>query len=363
MPTHANARPQSPKHLRMSLAAAMTLGFAPGVFYREARLHCINLLLTYPSGCAARCAYCGLSGDRPGQAQAGSFIRVDWPVHVLEDIVEAIDQRRDRVKRVCLSMLANPRCVDDTRRICRHLREALDVPVSVLVSPTVLTRRDLESFREAGADKVGVAIDLATPELFVRYRGKGVGGPHDWDTYWNCLADAVDIFGRGMAGSHFMVGMGETERQMCAAIQRVRDMGGFTHLFSFFPEPGSAMAGHPQPPMEQYRRVQVARRLIDTDAVRAEAFGYDRQGRLTDFAVSPPELEALVAEGEAFRTSGCTGPDGEVACNRPYANSRPGPDIRNFPFKPDPPDIRRIRNQLRVPGTARSLAPDRNGRK
>jgi len=51
---------ESPQFLRMSLAAAMTLGSKPGLFYRSARFYSINLLLTYRSGCAARCAYCGL---------------------------------------------------------------------------------------------------------------------------------------------------------------------------------------------------------------------------------------------------------------------------------------------------------------
>jgi len=32
---------ESPGHLRMSLAAAMTLGFKRGLFYRDARLYCI----------------------------------------------------------------------------------------------------------------------------------------------------------------------------------------------------------------------------------------------------------------------------------------------------------------------------------
>ena len=51
---------ESPHAVRMSLAAAMTLGFKKGLFYRNARLYCINLLLTYQQGCAAKCAYCGL---------------------------------------------------------------------------------------------------------------------------------------------------------------------------------------------------------------------------------------------------------------------------------------------------------------
>ena len=60
-----------------------------------------------------------------------------------------------------------------------------------------------------------------------------------WQRYWDCLGESLEIFGQGMAGSHFMVGMGETEQEMAGAMQRVRDMGGFTHLFSFFPESGS----------------------------------------------------------------------------------------------------------------------------
>ena len=67
---------ESPEYLRMSLAAAMTLGFKQGLFYRNARLYCINLLLTYTEGCAARCAYCGLSKKRPGTYSRKSFIRV-----------------------------------------------------------------------------------------------------------------------------------------------------------------------------------------------------------------------------------------------------------------------------------------------
>lgn len=75
----AGDAPRSPGHMRMSLAAAMTLGYKPGLFYRDARLYCINLLLTYPGGCGARCAYCGLSAERPKTDEGKSFVRVQWP--------------------------------------------------------------------------------------------------------------------------------------------------------------------------------------------------------------------------------------------------------------------------------------------
>jgi biotin synthase len=337
----------------MSLAAAMTLGFKPGLFYRNAKLYCINLLLTYGEGCAARCAYCGLSRKRPGDYDEKSFIRVTWPTYALDDIIERISARQDRVKRICISMITNKRSIKDTENVCARLRSSFDIPVSLLISPTILDSKDLQSFKASGADKIGVAIDLATAALFDRMRGKSAGGPHQWDAYWQCLEDAIGVFGEGNAGSHLMVGMGETEKEMCVAIQKVRDMGGRTHLFSFFPESGSQMADHPMPPMEQYRRVQIARFLIDDQISREDRFSYNDCGRVTDYGFLKDGLDAVIQSGEPFRTSGCTGVDGEVACNRPFANSRPGPDMRNYPFSPDGDDLRRIREQMGLPALSR----------
>jgi len=339
---------ESPEVLRMSLAAAMTLGLKPGLFYRDARLYCINLLLTYKEGCAARCAYCGLSSRRPGQYGEKSFIRVSWPVASLDEIVHRIRDRKDRIKRICISMITNSRAREETRYITSRLRSNFDIPVSVLVSPTIVGEGDLESLKAAGADRAGVAIDLATEALFDKYRGKEIGGPHRWERYWDCLGNALSVFGNRNAGSHFMVGMGESEKEMCAAMQKVKDLGGWTHLFSFFPEPGSQLAGRKPPPMAQYRRIQLARYLIDNDLSYMGAFSFDKEGGILDFGTKAKALDGIIDSGEPFRTSGCEGYDGEVACNRPYANSRPGPFIRNYPFPPERADILRIRKQMRM---------------
>ncbi len=339
---------KSPEYLRMSLAAAMTLGFKPGIFYRDAKLYCINLLLTYPSGCAARCAYCGLSNKRKGRYGEKSFIRVTWPSYRLSKIIERIKQRTHRVKRICISQITNTRCIDDTKMICSTLRESFDIPVSLLISPTIVTRQDLIDFKAAGADKIGVAIDLATPALFDRYRGREIGGPHKWSRYLDCLKEALQIFGERNAGSHFVTGMGETEKQMVDMIQTVQNMGGWTHLFSFYPEADSQMKDHPMPAMDHYRRIQVARYLIDEKQTTADRFTYDGQAHIVGFGVSDKILNDAINSGEPFRTSGCEGYDGTVACNRPYANSRPGPDMRNYPFPPTDKDIERIRRQMGI---------------
>lgn len=337
---------ESPQYLRMSLAAAMTLDLKPGLFYRDAKLYCINLLLTYNEGCLARCAYCGLSGNRPGPENEKSFIRVGWPTHRLDDIIKRIVDRKDRVKRICISMVTRKRAVRDTKDVCSQLGQVLDLPISLLICPTLVKEKDLQDFKNAGADKIGVAIDLATPKLFDKFRGLTVKGPHRWDVYWRCLADAIAVFGRGMAGAHLMVGMGETEEEMCRIMQRVRDMGGNTHLFSFYPEAESHLSDRKPPPLDQYRRIQIARYLIDRDIKGATELSYHTNGSIIDFGMPIESLDAIIDSGDPFRTSGCTGNDGQVACNRPFANSRPGPEMRNYPFKPDRFDIQRIRKQM-----------------
>ncbi len=334
---------ESPEYVRLSLAAGITLDLVSGRFYRNARLYCVNLLLTYRRGCTANCSYCGLSKIRPGDYEGKSFIRVSWPVFPTELVLERLSDKESEVKRVCISMITRRESVRDAISITRMIRERTDIPVSLLISPTVVLERDFPKFLEAGADKIGIAIDAATPELFERHRGRGVGGPHKWERYWRCFETAVKYFGEGNVGSHFIVGLGETEKEMVYSIQKIKDMGGETHLFSFFPEANSLLEDHPRPPLPVYRRVQLARYIIDEGIGRAEDMEFDGEGRIIDFGV---DIEPYVDSGLPFMTSGCKGRDGRVACNRPYANERPSDEPRNFPFPPEREDIERIRREL-----------------
>ncbi len=335
----------SPEHIRTSTAAAITLRLQPGKFYRGARLGALNLLLTYPSGCYARCAYCGLSSSRVPEEE--SFIRVEWPTVRTEEVIKRTLKHGRHIDRVCISMITHPRALADLNEVARMFRERTGLAISGLIAPTMIRGRSaLEEMKRAGVDHIGVAVDAATPELFDRLRGRGVRGPHRWERYWRVLEDAVAVFGKGVVGVHLIVGLGESERDMVEAIQRARDLGATTHLFSFFPESGSAMEGWPQPPIGQYRRVQLARYIIDNDLGRAEDMTFNRMGQITDFGLDSEALERIIELGEAFMTSGCPGRDGRVACNRPYGNERPSEKLRNFPFPPGKRDIRDIRAQL-----------------
>lgn len=342
---------RSPEYVQLSTAAAITLGVLPGRMYRTDCTHCLNLLLTYPEGCRANCAYCGLARHRE-EARAyaeRNFIRVEWPVLPTAEIVERVARGEDggRFQRMCISMISHPASMADTLAILAAWRARLsNVPVSILSNPTTMTRADLVALKDGGADIFTVALDAATPEIFERTRGKTVQSPHRWTRYWEAIAWAAEIFGPEKFGVHLIAGLGETERELLSVCQRVRDLGGHNHLFAFFPERGSLMEDWPPVPRDQWRRVQLARYLIDYGGVRIEAMAFDAAGRVVDFGIEEEDLRSIVASGRPFRTSGCPGPVDDIsACNRPYGDSPPS-DIRSFPYAPHGDDLEAIMRDL-----------------
>ncbi|MGH6830646.1 MAG: radical SAM protein, partial [Methylocella sp.] len=167
--------------------------------------------------------------------------------------------------------------------------------------------------------------------------------------YWEILMHARDIFGPQKFGAHVIVGMGETEYEALSLAQKIVELGGHNHMFCFFPEKGSLMDHLPATPRDQWRRVQLARYLIDYRGVRVESMSFDGEGRVTDFGIPQSELHAVIDAGIAFRTSGCPGKfrDDVSACDRPYGDSPPS-NIASYPFQPNQTDIRKIRRQLRI---------------
>jgi biotin synthase len=244
-------------------------------------------------------------------------------------------------------MITNKHAVGDTLAITEYLRQRVNLPISLLISPTIVNKTTLESLKHAGADMIGIAIDTATKVLFDEHRGKGVKGPHKWETYWQILKDAVDVFGRDKAGAHLIVGLGETESEMIETIQRVRDIGANTHLFSFYPEQGSLLEDRCSCDVGQYRRVQLARYLIDNKLSRAEQMKFDNTGRVVSFGMNGNQLDEIIDSGKPFQTSGCPGKTMDGACNRPFGDGPPS-DIRSFPFKLNKQDVKKVRKQMNM---------------
>lgn len=345
---------RSPEYVQMSTAAAITLGLVEGQMHGCSCTRCLNLLLTYPEGCRANCAYCGLARHRESERNYAdrNFIRVDWPAVSMDEIVDRIasDVKGTPFHRMCISMITHPNSDEDTVTVLKKWTDRIDpdaIPISILSNPTTMTRDDVQRLRDMGSDIFTVALDAATPELFDRTRGKGVQSPHTWKKYWDTLLEARDIFGPQKFGAHIIVGMGETEYEVMKVVQELVDLGGHSHMFCFFPEKGSLMDHLPATPRDQWRRVQLARYLVDYCGVRIDQMKFDDQGRISDFGMPASELSVIIDAGIAFRTSGCPGKFAEdiSACDRPYGDSPPS-NIASYPFALKDVDIRKVRSQL-----------------
>jgi lipoyl synthase len=343
---------RSPEYVQLSTAAAITLGIMNGHMHRTDCTRCLNLLLTYPEGCRANCAYCGLARHREADRNFAdrNFIRVDWPAVPYDQVIDIVAAGGDggRFQRMCISMITHPRSDGDTRIVLKKWVDRVrHVPVSILSNPTTMTRSDVQELKDLGAEIFTIALDAANPEIFDRTRGRGVASPHSWAKYWEIVDAAAEIFGPERFGAHLIVGMGESDRDVLSQVQAIRDRGGHSHMFAFFPERGSLMDHLPAVPRPQWRRIQLGRYLIDHRGHRLDRMRFDDSGRLIDLGLSPDELDGIIDGGAAFRTSGCPGKEGDdiSACDRPYGDSPPR-DIASYPFRLERRDIRTVRRQL-----------------
>lgn len=72
----------------------------------------------------------------------------------------------------------------------------------------------------------------------------------------------------------------------------------FSYLFCFNPEPDSRMAAHPKSSVRRWRRVQLAKFLLEECGLEPPAFDYDDSGALARIH-APPERRAPPAAGRA----------------------------------------------------------------
>jgi len=310
----------SPRKVRVSIGSAIVLGLTEGRLDAEPTT---VYMLTYNRGkCSASCAFCPQSAR--SEARADLLSRVVWPAFPTRDVIPRIAQAFDqeKVKRVCIQALNYRGVQKDVIRLARRIRSQSRVPISVSCQP--LKREDMHRLVQAGVGRVSVALDAVTRELFNEVKGASVGGPYTWEGHIEALKEAVEIFGRDHVTTHLIAGIGETEEDFVATIQRCVDLGVYPAIFAFTPIAGTVMADYSPPPVSYYRRLQLARQLIAHGIRRYEDMEF-KEGSLTHFGLSREKLLSIVRSGEPFKTSGC--PD----CNRPYYNERPGGPIYNFP--------------------------------
>ncbi|MEL9969992.1 MAG: radical SAM protein [Metallosphaera sp.] len=342
----------SPDWVRLSFGADMVLGFSPGKFLRGALNTTINLLQYYPDGCKANCIYCGQAREVSQGPDCKTLIRVEWPIRPLNQVLERIKERQGDpdlgLQRICVGQLAHPRASPDSIEITKRIREhGIELQISELVTATYTSRDDMIKMKEAGGNMIDVAIDAASKRVFDSVRGKPVRSMHSWERYLKGIDDAVEVFGKMNAGIHLIIGLGETEKEAVNLMLYAHSRGAKISLFAFYPEEMTPMENRKPVPVHVYRRMQLARWLIENDLAKAEDFIFNEKEQLVDINLSS-DLTFRELSG-AFLTSGCPG------CNRPYSNERPGDRLRNIPWYPSEKQTLNALKASKLPSVKRFL--------
>jgi biotin synthase len=337
---------QSPDWVRISHASALALGFRSGRFTRPLDFGGINLLLSYDDGCLSDCGYCGLARSRAGDYADKSFIRVEWPLVETDALVERMAEREARLTRLCISMVTHGSAYRDTLDLARRIRARVRTPLSILVAPPTLDAARLAALRDAGVDMIGIGLDAVTEQLFRSLRGDVPRGGLDWSQYWRTVEQARETFGPWKVNCHTLVGLGESDRDLLALFDRLLGRQIFSYLFCFNPEPDSRMAAHPKSAIKRWRRVQLAKFLLEEVGLPPGAFGFDAAGALASIAAPRALVDDAVDAGWAFMTNGCPGEAGEPGCTRPMGSWRASEAPRDFPYRPGAAEVAAIRAEL-----------------
>jgi biotin synthase-related radical SAM superfamily protein len=318
-----------PERIRVSIGSAIVLGLLRGKL--DAKPTTIYLLTCRKEKCSANCGFCPQA--RTSEARADMLSRVTWPTFQTMQVVDGIERTaRDRsIKRVCVQTLNYPQVFDEILLLVKEIKSRVAVPMSVSCQP--LNPKKMKGLADAGVNRISIALDGATEEIFDKVKGRNVGGPYRWERHRGALQDAVRIFGEGSVTTHLIVGLGEIEKDISKTIQWCVDSRVYPGLFAFTPISGTALENNPWPSLNHYRRVQLAHYILVHRKARFETMSFDSNGCLTDFGIPKEQLMDLVDTGEPFLTSGCPG------CNRPYYNERPGGPIYNYPRQLRPEEI------------------------
>jgi len=308
--------------IRVSIGSASVLGLYESKRFKDIPTTCY--LMTYKDGhCTANCGFC------PQARESGSSIellsRVSWPIFSFKDFLTKLNYMppTKRFKRICIQTLNYLHNFQDLIEIVSQIRKTCNIPISIAIPP--MEKENLEKLKLLGVDRVGIALDGATPEVFERVKGKIVKGPYNWSNHIQNLKEALTIFGEGNVTTHLIVGLGESANAILKTIKKLHDLKIKVSLFAFMPIKGTLLENLKQPDLLDFRKIQLGRYLLVNNNRLLKDFTFNNYGELVKFNLNEKELWDIVYNSDAFLTSGCPG------CNRPYYTSRPSGPIYNYP--------------------------------
>jgi biotin synthase len=308
--------------IRVSIGSASTLGLGALSQFKNPPTTCY--IMTFTEGhCIANCGFCPQA--RSSKSSIEKLSRVNWPIFSFKDFLTKLKYMpfSKKFERICIQTLNYPGNFDDLIEIITQIRTYTDIPISVAIPPFL--KEQLKELKIRGVDRVGIALDGATSEVFEKIKGIKIGGPYTWEEHFKRLNEALEIFSPGFVSTHIIIGLDETERSVIELIEKLYQLGILVSLFAFMPIKGTKFENIPQPAILSFRKLQLGRFLIFNNERKINDFTFNKRGEIVNININKNQLIKIINETNAFLTSGCPG------CNRPYYTSKPSGPIYNYP--------------------------------
>ncbi len=269
--------------------------------------------------CINNCSFCAQSIKSDKYEKRLS--RVNWQEYDIHQILECLRNDADyanNIKRLCFQVLHDKyeeRILDELEFIIKQIRSTSDKPICVSIQ--VDNADDLERLLNSGVDKVTIAIDAVTSKLYRQIKKR------DLQKTLEFLDMCSKKYIRRIS-THLIVGIGETEEEMCRMIWWLRQRNIRPGIFAFTPIKGTEFENKERPSIGQYRRIQIAYYLIMHEHTTIAEFRFEN-GILINLNTNSIWIDKVKnSSGLAFMTSGC------LDCNRPYYNESPNRTIYNY---------------------------------
>ena len=283
-------------------------------------------IMTYTKEeCMGNCQFC----PQGNHGEEKRLSRIEWPKYIWGEFLTALKENinsSNPLKRICIQCLNYNGFYEEILYIVKEIRKISDeIPISSAIVP--ISKEQMQELKVAGLNRIAFSLDACTPELFYKIKGQGTGSPYHWNVHQQNLSDALEIFGKGYVTTHYIVGLGESQKEMITTLRDTIKKHILPGIFMFTPVRGTLMENRKRPPIEIFRHIQITRYLLlkDTENFNRFVFSEDTHKLIRIQDLDEQELQNIISKHIAFKTAGC--PD----CNRPYYNTRPSEEQDGYP--------------------------------
>ncbi|GAH43330.1 unnamed protein product, partial [marine sediment metagenome] len=236
--------------IRVSIGSASVLGLYESKRFNDLPTTCY--LMTYKEGhCTANCGFCPQA--RESESSIELLSRVSWPIYSFKEFLTKLKYLPPikRFKRICIQTLNYFQNFQDLNEIISQIKENSEIPISVAIPP--MSKDKLEHLKLIGVERIGIALDAATPEIFENVKGKEVKSPYNWESHFQNLKEALEIFPEGFVTTYLIVGLGETSKEILKLISDLHELKIKVSLFAFMPIKGTKLDNLPQPELINFQ--------------------------------------------------------------------------------------------------------------